>query len=141
MAKLIFSMDLPDKPIANLITGILELDYEDDRGSIHYLASSGAPGRQHPSFFWRQGGLGPIPPGEYKISTSGYHLDTPGVNGIFFHIQPDPVSKSGRRSELGIHWDSNYRKSPGTAGCIGLINKEGFDRFCARLSNLREKQN
>lgn len=139
MPKLTFTMDLPDKRIASLITGILELDYEDDRGQIHYLATSGAPGRQHPDFFWQQGKLGPIPPGEYYIPSRGYRLDHPGIKGIFFHIQPNPISDLGRRSELGIHWDANHQRSPGTAGCIGLINKEGFDRFCDRLLELRQQ--
>ena len=134
-------MDLPKKQIDALVTGILELDYEDDRRSeVHYLATSGAPGRQHPDFFWQQGKLGPIPPGEYHIPTKGYRLDHPGINGLFFHIQPDPISNLGRRSELGIHWDANYRQQPGTAGCIGLINKEGFDRFCDRMSELRQQK-
>ena len=59
-------------------------------------------------------------------------LDTRGVEGLFFHITPDPVGSGvSIRSELGIHYDANV---PGTSGCIGLINWEGWDGFSRRMA-------
>jgi len=83
--------------------------------------------------------LGPIPNGDYRIPTIGYIVNTPGIGGIFFHIQPDPVSDEGQRAELGIHADANYEKSPGTAGCIGIIRQDAFNRFCDRLKKLNSQ--
>ena len=34
---------------------------------------------------------------------------------------------------LGIHWDANV---PGTSGCIGLINWEGWEGFCRRMRDI-----
>ncbi|MCU0546623.1 MAG: hypothetical protein MUE44_31425 [Oscillatoriaceae cyanobacterium Prado104] len=34
------------------------------------------------------------------------------------------------RSEFGIHFDANV---PGSAGCILLKNREGWERFCERM--------
>lgn len=130
--KLIFTMELAVKN--RLITGNLALDYGDGN-IINYLATSGAPGRQHKDWTWKQGGYGPLPEGEYWIPSIGYFSSTPGIQGMFFHIQPDPISPAGRRSELGIHWDA---RSPGTAGCIGILRQASFERFCDRLEELNE---
>jgi hypothetical protein len=109
----------------SLITGSLKLIYPDAQ-VIDYLATSGLPDYQRPDDQWVRG-KGPIPEGEYEIPTEPYWLDTRGVEGLFFHITPDPVGSGNRiRSELGIHWDANV---PGTSGCIGLINWEGWEGF------------
>lgn len=139
MPTLTFELRLPKSITKSLILGSLLLDYEDGKSPINYLATSGAPGRQHNNFFWKKGGLGPIPPGSYYIPTLPYKLNVPGIDGNFFHIQPDPQSSLGSRAELGIHLDSNYHKSPGTAGCIGLINPDGFQGFCTRLKKLNDQ--
>lgn len=131
--KLIFSMELGYSE--NLTTGNLALDYGNGQ-IINYLATSGAGGRQTKEFLWKQGKLGAIPEGEYSIPTIGYVSNVPGIAGYFFHIQPDPISEKGRRSQLGIHYDANQ---PGTAGCIGIIRKASFDKFCDRLEELAEQ--
>lgn len=77
-------------------------------------------------------GKGLIPAGNYQIPSKAYWLETRGIEGLFFHITPDAVGSTDRtrRGELGIHFDANF---PGTAGCIGLPNREGWSKFCSRL--------
>jgi hypothetical protein len=128
--ELIFTMDLSTSK--SLIRGNLKLIYPDGQ-EINYLATSGLPDWQRPEDQWSRA-KGPIPAGIYQIPTGPYWLDTRGVEGLFFHITPDPVGSGDRiRSELGIHYDAN---TPGTAGCIGLINREGWDGFCNRMAKI-----
>jgi hypothetical protein len=117
----------------SLIKGSLKLIYPDGE-AIDYLATSGLPDYQRPGDQWVRG-KGPIPEGdEYEIPTEPYWLETRGVEGLFFHITPDPVGFGDRvRSELGVHWDANL---PGTSGCIGLIDWEGWQGFCRRMRNI-----
>jgi hypothetical protein len=127
---LVFSMPLGKSQ--NLITGSLKLIYPDGE-TINYLATSGLPDWQRPGDQWARG-KGPIPEGNYKIATESYFVPTRGVEGFFFHITPDPVGSGDRiRSELGIHFDANV---PGTSGCVGLINWEGWEGFCRRMMNI-----
>lgn len=133
MTHLLFTQEI--KPSNSLIYGNLALVY--DTGEvINYIACSGATGRQSKSFLWKAGKYGAIPSGKYWIPTKGYVSNLPGIAGLFFHIQPDPVSSLGGRSELGIHWDGG---ALGTAGCIGIKNKSSFDTFCQRLAKLNEQ--
>jgi len=91
------------------------------------------PDYQRPDDQWVRG-KGPIPQGEYKIPTEPYWLNTRGVEGLFYHITPEPVGSGDRiRSELGVHFDANV---PGTSGCIGLINWEGWNGFCRRMAQI-----
>lgn len=126
-----FSMFLQPSP--DLLYGNLVLQYPDGK-KIYYAATSGCTGWQQPGDEWIRA-RGPIPSGfPYQIPTTPYHLDTRGIEGDFFHITPDPViGNSGTRSELGIHFDANV---PGSAGCIVLRNREGWDRFCDRISEV-----
>ena len=128
--ELIFTMPLGRSQ--SLITGILTLVYPNGQ-TVEYLATSGLPDFQRPEDEWVRG-KGPIPQGDYQIPTEPYWLETRGVEGFFFHITPDPVGSGNRiRSELGIHYDSNV---PGTSGCIGPINWEGWQGFCQRMRNI-----
>jgi hypothetical protein len=129
--QLIFTMPLATSQ--KLILGSLQLIYPDGQ-VINYLATSGLPDYQRPTDQWVRG-KGPIPAGEeYQIPTQAYWVETRGVEGLFFHITPDPVGSGDRiRSELGIHFDANV---PGTSGCIGIITSEGWDGFCRRMRNI-----
>jgi hypothetical protein len=88
MHKLIFTMNLAQS--SELIYGSLQLVYPDGK-AIDYVATSGCANWQRPGDEWVRG-KGPIPAGEYQIPTDGYWLDTRGVEGLFFHITPDPGS-------------------------------------------------
>jgi hypothetical protein len=125
---LVFTMPLGVS--SDLIYGSLRLVYP-NKENVDYLATSGCPQWQQLSDQWARG-RGPIPAGDYEIPTKPYWLDTRGIEGYFFHITPDPVSdnKGNTRSELGIHFDANV---PGSAGCIVLKNKSGWQRFCDRM--------
>jgi hypothetical protein len=129
--QLIFTMPLGISK--QLITGSLKLGYPSGE-IIDYLATSGLPDYQRPEDQWVRA-KGPIPAGEnYQIPTEPYWLETRGVEGFFFHITPDPVGSGDRiRSELGVHCDANL---PGTSGCIGLINWEGWQGFCRRMAKI-----
>jgi hypothetical protein len=130
--QLNFTMNL--KVASELLYGNLELIYPDGN-AIDYVATSGCAGWQQPGDEWERG-KGPIPQGfDYAIPTTPYWSDTRGIEGLFFHITPDPVvSPSGRtRSEFGIHFDANL---PGSAGCIVLRNFSGWKRFCERMELL-----
>ncbi|MEG4066260.1 hypothetical protein QUA42_02710 [Microcoleus sp. Pol11C2] len=130
MHKLIFTMDLAES--LNLIYGNLQLIYPDGK-AIDYTATSGCANWQRPGDEWVRG-KGPIPAGQYEIPTEPYWLDTRGIEGLFFHITPDPViSIHGVRAELGVHFDANV---PGTAGCIGLTTEFGWRRLCDRLASI-----
>ena len=125
-----FEMNLA--PSNSLIYGSLNLCYPTGE-VIRYMATSGCTGWQQPGDEWAIA-RGPLPAGEYRIPTTPYWLDTRGVEGWFFHITPDPVVGSGgRRSELGIHFDANV---PGSAGCLVLTNRSGWERFCDRLAEI-----
>ncbi|HEY9813954.1 MAG TPA: hypothetical protein V6D31_10545 [Candidatus Sericytochromatia bacterium] len=128
--QLLFTMPLGVSQ--SLIKGLVKLTYPDGQ-VVEYLATSGLPDYQRPGDCWVRG-KGPIPEGDYEIPTQPYWVDTRGVEGLFFHITPDPVGSGDRiRSELGVHWDANV---PGTSGCIGLINWEGWNGFCRRMRNI-----
>ena len=130
MHSLLFEMRL-DTSYA-LLEGLLHLSYPDG-STISYRATSGCAGWQQPGDEWIRG-KGPIPAGDYEIPSNPYWLDTRGVEGYFFHITPDPVGSGDRiRAELGVHFDANV---PGTAGCIGIMNLEGWRGFCRRLSEI-----
>jgi len=122
------------KPAFQLLWWNLKLIYPDGN-SIDYLATSGCTGWQQENDQWVRA-RGPLPEGfNYKIPTTPYWLETRGIEGNFFHITPDPVSdgEGGIRSELGIHFDANV---PGSAGCIVLRNRGGWEAFCHRLSEI-----
>ena len=126
--SLLFNMILATSN--TLVEGTLALSYPNG-DVIRYLATSGCTQWQQPGDEWALA-RGPIPQGfDYRIPTTPYWLETRGIEGNFFHITPDPVvGDGGIRSELGIHFDANV---PGSAGCIVLRNREGWETFCDRM--------
>jgi hypothetical protein len=101
-----FSLKQPQKGIKDYVWG--ELSFSDGFG---IQASSGQPGYQYKGAH-KIRGLGLIPESEdWGINLPGYHLNTRGIEGHFWHITPDPYMGRG---ELGIHKDANFL---GT-GCI-----------------------
>ncbi|MGB7708701.1 MAG: hypothetical protein WBL95_04000 [Microcoleus sp.] len=133
MHKLIFSMQL--RATEDLIYGNLQLIYPGAR-AIDYIATSGCTNWQQSEDVWARG-RGPIPAGEYQVSNEPYWLETRGVEGLFYHITPDPVGSGDRvRGELGLHFDANV---PGSSGCIVLRNESGWKRLCDRLASIPQK--
>jgi hypothetical protein len=71
------------------------------------------------------GSLRPIPEGFYSLGNAVPSQDK-ALAPMFYEIKPDPLP----RSRFGIHLDTNrFQGSPGTAGCIGLPDKESLEKF------------
>jgi hypothetical protein len=121
-----------------LIEGILQF-YRGDDIAIEVVATSGAIGYQYRGAE-KIVGKGQIPEGNtWQINTKGYWLNTKGVEGMFFHITPDPYKGSGfSRSEIGLHRDANV---PGSAGCIVVRNSQIFNnQIVGYLAGLSQEQ-
>ncbi len=134
--QLVFSMQLRDTN--QLIYGNLALIYPDGL-VIDYVATSGCAGFQGKDDQWIRA-RGPIPQRDnYFIPTKPYYLPTKGIEGNFYHIQPDPVRSSAGvvRGEFGIHFDANV---PGSAGCIVLKNRSGWRAFEERMISIHKLQ-
>jgi hypothetical protein len=102
-----FSLKQPPKGSNRYIWG--ELTFSN---GTTFIASSGAPGYQYKGAHTIRG-RGLIPPSDrWRINLPGYHLNTKGIEGWFFHITPDPHEG---RAELGYHQDENVL---GSAGCL-----------------------
>lgn len=123
---------------STLIYGYLTFN----RGNQEILrvrATSGQPGFQYLGAHTVRG-RGCIPPdNDWRISTSGYYSSTRGIEGIFYHITPDPDPDTGR-SEFGLHRDSNVATSPGSAGCIVVKTSDFNNRIRPLLDSLRGVQ-
>lgn len=114
-----------------LIYGSLAFTDSFNQEVLRVVATSGASGYQYPGAHTVRG-RGCIPPGNHwKISTHGYHLDTKGIEGMFYHITPDPYAG---RSEIGLHRDANV---PGSAGCIVVKDSNIFQ---TKVQPLIDKQ-
>jgi N-acetylmuramoyl-L-alanine amidase len=125
--RVVFSMELTET--RQLLLG--QLTFYDGNGQIAtFVATSGQSGYQSPRHYrTRRKGLCPPFP-KLFINTQGYHLNTIGVEGLFFHITPDPIPGYGR-SEIGLHKDANV---PGSSGCIVVRNEISFeDKVCPLL--------
>lgn len=84
-------------------------------------------------------GRGLLPPGKWKICTNGYYCCTPGINGMFYHLTPDPHRPTGR-SEFGLHRDANVSFSPGSAGCIVVSTDDLNNRITPLMESLKDTQ-
>jgi hypothetical protein len=123
-----FSLVQPAQGSRAYVWGVLEFS----DGAV-FTASSGAPGFQYAGAHVIRG-RGCIPPGKgWKIDLPGYHLNTKGIEGWFYHISPDP--RFGR-SRLGLHQDEN---ATGSAGCIVTPVRE-FPRLKNYLDRLSRTQ-
>ncbi|GCL49807.1 hypothetical protein NIES3804_13650 [Microcystis aeruginosa NIES-3804] len=117
-----------------LINGSLTF-FEDGQEILKVVATSGINGFQYPGAHTIRG-KGCLPPAnDWKISTSGYNLATKGVEGMFYHITPDP--RQGR-GELGLHRDANV---PGSSGCIVVRDSNTFNAEVVPLiDKIKDKQ-
>ena len=126
-----FVCRLKKQAVNNIIDGVLILDGKE------YKACSGAPGAQIYGQYFTKGA--PIPPGDYEIDLAGYYCETPGIEGRYYHILPDPIwsaDKTKKRTEIGLHRDAGY---PGTSGCIGIVGQD-FDKLDAVFKKLAQTQ-
>ncbi|MEO1428694.1 MAG: L,D-transpeptidase [Cyanobacteria bacterium J06633_8] len=71
----------------------------------------------------------PLPDGKYTVATSTIPGTIAEAGEHFLPIQPKFKTE---RSALGFHVDPSFEKNngeDGTAGCIGLTNKEDLDKL------------
>lgn len=131
----VFTLDQAKQ--SSIIYGTLVF-YQGTKEILKVVATSGARGFQYAGAHTIRG-KGCIPPAkDWKISTAGYWLNTKGVEGMFYHITPDP--RFGR-GELGLHRDSNNSTSPGSAGCVVLKDSNVFNtKVVPLLNSLKGKQ-
>ncbi len=102
-------------------------------------ATSGQPGYQYAGAHTERG-KGCLPPGNnWAISTNGYPLSTYGVDGMFYHITPDPHPGTGR-GEFGLHRDSNVDVFPGSAGCIVVKTSDFNGKVIPLIDGLKDTQ-
>ncbi len=110
------------------------------RGGTEVLrvkATSGQSGHQY-SGAHTVPSKGYLPPGNnWKISTKGYYSDTPGIEGMFYHITPDPDPNT-KRSEFGLHRDANMTNFPGSAGCIVVFTSDFNNKVRPLLDGLNQ---
>ena len=122
----LFKMDIAKTN--KLLWGHLFL-FENNKQICSLVATSGINSFQHEDAF-KVLGRGLIPPyPELFINTEGYYLPTKGIEGIFYPVLPSPMPIYNR-SEIGIHFDANV---PGTAGCIGIQNRNSFVKIFVPL--------
>lgn len=148
---MVFDMPLGDKPLTNIVVGILTLKgFPNANSATEWNCTSGQPRYQY-SGGTDQKGKGPLPGHKYVKDGSGKTLkhywvttsptslpNTKGINGNAYHITPDPVVINGiHRGEFMIHRDSNRLYSPGSAGCIVSITDEIFRSIEDMMTKLR----
>lgn len=134
----VFRLSLSVNRSSKLIEGHLNF-YRGGNIEIGVGATSGAIGYQYRGAE-KIRGKGQIPEGRlWKINTGGYWLDTRGVEGMFYHITPDPYKGDGFvRAEIGLHRDAN---APGSAGCIVVTDSQMFNgTIVPYLAALRREQ-
>ncbi len=106
-------------------------------------AVSGQPGKQ----YFRKAGdsisgsMEPLPEGKWSLgnvewagSGKGSYSGSwgEGLGPVWVSVNPEMYTK---RSDIGIHWDYNASYSPGTSGCIGIINKSDLQKVVSWFDN------
>jgi|GEM_PF-380054 len=126
-ARALFKMQLANT--SRMVTGHIFLFDANGKQIFDAVATSGLPGTQGADDVWKPR-QGPIPNVKgFTINTAGINMPTkPGVNGLFFPIDPFTVRGPNGvvRGDFGVHFDANV---PGSQGCIVIQNKRTFDRF------------
>ncbi|MEO0844015.1 MAG: L,D-transpeptidase [Cyanobacteria bacterium J06643_5] len=81
----------------------------------------------------------PLPDGKYTVATAAIPGSIAEAGDHFLPIQPK--FRTGR-SALGFHVDPSFEKSngeDGTAGCIGLTNKEDLDKLLSFVATYKPR--
>jgi hypothetical protein len=138
---LLFHIDL--RKSGGIIDGRLLL-MEGSKIRERYIATSGTPDWQRRGDF-DEIAKGPIPRPDivnldcYKVLTKAdYVPEVVGIEGNFYAILPNAVQVPGgpKRSHFGIHRDANV---PGSAGCVVLPTKIGWEAFQKQMKRLQDE--
>lgn len=141
MPLLQFTMQLPDKPTSTFVVGRLAIK-EDKKADRVFKATSGCIGSQYHGC-QNIRGRGALPScsqakiSHYTVSTQALWMpQVKGVEGVFFPVAPFSVRLGNvTRGDFGIHFDANV---PGSAGCIVLQTKTGWQTFVGIMADLHE---
>jgi lysozyme len=112
---------------------VLKLEYVQNGKVVGSLdVYSGSPGHQkfRTAKDSRVGSLEPLPEGQWRVGTIMWKDGKDNYDGKIWNAGLGPVKiplafkapGSTARGAIEIHIDWNRRKSPGTAGCLGLQN-------------------
>ncbi len=119
---------------SDLVEGRLVLvDGESSKVEDTFIATSGLANNQRYDCL-SFAGHGPIPPpgmvsiNHYWVETAPIYMpQVKGVQGNFYKILPYTVKvEKITRGDFGVHFDAN---TPGSAGCIVLRTKVGWQAF------------
>lgn len=136
-AKAVFKMEL--KYSSGLLLGNIFLFDAEGNQIFDAVATTGRPGYQSPNHLWQQAS-GPIPDvSGLAIGTEDAIVETDDSNGWSFPILPQVLENPDggmKRGSFRIYHDAG---SPGTAGGIGIINADSFNRFRALLIALKKE--
>lgn len=104
--------------------------------------TSGQPNHQVFRQGWQSqaGSMEPLPEGYYDVSRpiwAGAKNDfntlfNAGLGPVVCDLTPKMQTS---RSALEIHWDYNLANAPGTAGCLGIIDKLNLVKFLSWFDN------
>jgi hypothetical protein len=136
--QLIFQM----KPASStsLIIGEIRL-IESESQETRWPATSGIPRFQSDKHWWTRG-KGLLPPSTairtpYVMLTELTHSDNlKAVGENLFTVWPLTTwNKRGeyKRTSLAVHLDANHAASPGSGGCIVLLNEFSWKDFCKKI--------
>jgi hypothetical protein len=131
----------------SLVPGTLDiLDSSGKLLATYNKTTSGARDYQKPNDQYVVG-AGPLPScrtasiNNYQVALTPDFIPgsvTPGINGNFYHITPDPLKVgSVTRSEFGIHFDANSSVAPGSAGCIVFEDSTQWSNFQKWMSDYK----
>lgn len=140
--------DEPKKPVVFLLLKktkgfIFELSLKkDDKTLSTVFCVSGVPSKQvfRLAADSKEGSLEPIPQGSYDVSKPIWAGSKNDFKKVFSEAlgpvkcRLSPKQKT-KRTNLEIHWDFNRTKSPGTAGCVGIIDKQDLVKFLSWFDN------
>ena len=116
----------------------------DGKMVAEWPATSGIRYRQGLLDIWTRG-KGLIPPSTevqdpYRLGTEKAHSNNFKAVGEFIYtIWPLNVwckDRLRKRSNFGLHFDANHKTSPGSGGCIVLIDETEWESLQAYLDNL-----
>jgi hypothetical protein len=127
MASLTFTMTLPSKNDNSFRTGYLTL-HRDGKPDLVVRATSGLRGHQYMGNYW-ESFKSPIP--DSSTVSEPYRMNLrwipagdqqPLMGSRFYEINPTTIANRTdpglTREKIGVHYDENYAREPGTAGCI-----------------------
>lgn len=91
------------------------------------------------------GNMEPLPQGKYIVSNIEWASAKDdfegswgkGLGPVYVAVSCDEERKRG---SFGIHLDANRDTSPGTAGCVGILNQEDLEKLVSALRRVDARE-